>query len=272
LIQATIDVTAQVLQLSDLHLFTDPQARLRGVPPYDCLVDVLQHILDAGVEPQLVVLSGDLAHDERRETYVLLRSLLRRWEDRLVVIPGNHDHREALRQVFSEQFRETACPPPFVTFSRRIDQWLLVGLDSHVPGEVPGRIDAVQLAWLEGVLREQASRPCLLFLHHPPVSVESSWLDELALQEPEQLLAFLRAHPQISLVSAGHVHQEYTGLVQGRPFLTTPSTAMQFAPRQTVPAYDPIPSGYRLFELSGTGWTSRVERLPTLRFLPDREE
>ena len=34
-------------------------------------------------------------------------------------------------------------------------------------------------------LAQQNPARCLLFLHHPPVSVASSWLDALGLQQPQ---------------------------------------------------------------------------------------
>ena len=264
-------MTAHILQLSDLHLFSDRQQRLRGVPPFDCLVDVLHHVEDTGLDPDLIVLSGDLAHDERRETYVLLRSLVESWSDRLAVIPGNHDQREYLREVFPEQLRGIACEGPFVTFARRLGDWILAGLDTHVPGEVPGWLDERQLAWLDRVLAQQNPARCLLFLHHPPVSVASSWLDALGLQQPQAFREFLHTHPQIAVVAAGHVHQEYTGDVEGRAFFTTPSTAMQFAPAQSEPTYDAVPCGYRVFRLDGLDWATHVVRLPELRFAPRRD-
>ncbi len=83
-----------ILQLTDMHLFSDPSRRMRGVPPNDCLVDVLAHVKSSKLNPDMIVLSGDLAHDEQRSTYQLLRSQVEPWVKRLVIIPGNHDDRD----------------------------------------------------------------------------------------------------------------------------------------------------------------------------------
>lgn len=258
-----------ILQLTDLHLFADPAARLRGVPPNECLLDVLEQIQSSKLDPDLVVVSGDLAHDEQRATYRMLRSLLASWADRLVVIPGNHDDRDAIRASFLEQFFQNTCPEPFVTFSRKIGDWVILGLDTHDPGEVCGRMREDQLAWMDDQMRRHGQSPCMLFLHHPPVSIGCPWLDRLGLSEPEPLIERIGRYDQIAAVVAGHVHQEYTGDVAGRTFLTTPSTAMQFAPRKETPTYDPLPCGYRVFQIEGTNWASQVVRLPELRFPPD---
>jgi Icc protein len=257
-----------ILQITDPHLFSDKRKRLRGVPTYDCLVDVLEHLRASKLDPKWVVLSGDLAHDEQRETYILLRSLLEPWLDRLLVIPGNHDNRESIKAVFGDQFLGDDCPEPYTTFSCNVGRWLLLGLDSHVPGQVAGRVATEQLQWMDKQLECSGDRQCLLFLHHPPISIESAWLDKLGLLDPAPLLARIHRHRQIAAVVAGHVHQDFSGTIEGRPFYTTPSTAMQFTPGQQKPSYDTIPCGYRVFELDEANWTTRVIRLPRLRFPP----
>lgn len=255
-----------ILQLTDLHLFADPSTRLRGVPPHECLLDVLEHLRSSKLDPDLVVVSGDLAHDEQRATYRLLRARLAPWADRLVIIPGNHDDRDSMRAIFPEQFRQSTCPQPFITFSRRIGDWVILGLDTHDPGEVGGRVSEEQLAWMGAEIRRHGESPCMLFLHHPPVPLGCPWLDRLGLKQPEPLIERIEQTDQIAVVVAGHVHQEFTGTVAGRPFLTTPSTAMQFAPGQETPTYDPIPCGFRVFEIDGANWSTQVVRLPNLRF------
>lgn len=258
----------QIIQLTDLHLFSDPQTRLRGVPTYECWKKVLEHIDHSNCEPDLLILTGDLAHDERLSTYLQLRRMLEPWLQRLLVIPGNHDNRQAMREVFPHQFDASSSPPPFVTFARQLGQWLLVGLDSHIPGEVNGMVDQKQLDWFDRVLDSHAELGCLLFVHHPPSSVQSPWLDKLGMYEPERIEQFVRAKPQIVGIVAGHVHQDFAGRLAGRPLLATPSTAMQFKPGECEPAYDPIAPGYRVIDLDGIAWSSRVVRLPELAHPP----
>jgi Icc protein len=257
-----------ILQLSDLHVFCDPRKRLRGVPTYDSFVDVLDHARSHIGEPRLVIVTGDVAHDEQRKTYELVRAALAPWLDRLIVLPGNHDQRAPIRAVFGDRYRDGDCPEPYVTCCCEIGDWMLLGLDSHCPGEITGRVADEQAEWLETRLQRAGRRRCLLFLHHPPASVDSAWLDELGLLDSEQLLVQLRRYDNVAGVIAGHVHQDFSGVVEGRPFFTTPSTAMQFTPGQSQPSYDPAPPGYRVIRLQGTDWSTRVERLPVLRFPP----
>ena len=125
-------MTVRVLQLSDCHLLSDPEATLKGVPTAASLGEVLAFITE-NEEFDFLVISGDLAHDEQLQTYQLLREMLGEWVTRLRVIPGNHEDRNFLRQTFPEI---TAGSNGLLTFSLKVEGWRLIGLDSHVPGKV----------------------------------------------------------------------------------------------------------------------------------------
>ena len=94
-----------------------------------------------------VVVTGDFTHDERRETYQAVRGLLEEWLDRCHVLPGNHDERALLREVFSGQAGGTDRG---ICFSQSLGGWRLLGIDTHVPGEVAGRVEPAMLDWLAG--------------------------------------------------------------------------------------------------------------------------
>ena len=69
-----------ILQLTDLHLFSDPAAILKGVPTRESLVDVLRYVRQ-GIQSgkwtfSHFVITGDLAHDEQHVTYEMLNELL----------------------------------------------------------------------------------------------------------------------------------------------------------------------------------------------------
>ena len=72
-------MSARVVQISDCHLFTEPEAELRGVRPHDQVRRALEHVTAHESECDLLVISGDLAHDELRPTYVVLREMLGDW-------------------------------------------------------------------------------------------------------------------------------------------------------------------------------------------------
>jgi len=263
-------MAAKLLQLTDLHLMSDPNAKLKGVPTRAALIDALQFIDErwGTTDPDFdaILVTGDMAHDEVLETYQELHTLLGRRLERCYFLPGNHDDRRWMRQVFGDPVGQDL---PFVTFSLGIGGWRLIGLDSHVKGEIPGRVEEEQIEWLQDQLQRFAREPTILFIHHPPFPIQSAWLDEIGLQEPEALMEVVRSHPQIRAISAGHVHQEFDGQLDGIRVLTTPSTGIQFTPRRDEPEYDHIPPGLRVFSLERDRFDTQVIRLPDLRYPPD---
>ncbi len=260
------DMTVRILQLTDCHLLSDPEAKLKGVPTTSSLREVLAFIAE-NEEFDYLVISGDLAQDEQLKTYQILREMLGEWVPRLRLIPGNHDDRSFLRQTFPEI---TAGSDGVLTFSLQVNGWRVIGLDSHVPGQVWGSIDEKQLEWLRRELSLDSQCPTVLFLHHPPISVGSPWLDRIGLTESESLVGMISGSPQIRLVCSGHVHQEFAGKLGEAEVVTTPATSFQFRPREEVPIFDLISTGFRVVTLGTSGYQTRVVRLPSLNYPPDQ--
>ena len=256
---------ATVLQLSDLHLLPASRERLHDVPTKETLAAVLAFI-DANEPFDHLVLTGDLAQDEALSTYETLREMLGSRVERTHIVPGNHDEREHLRRAFAG--RTPAAGP--LTFAFEAAGWRVLGLDTHVPGQVSGRLDPGQLEWLDAELAECSGRPCLAFCHHPPVPVGVEWLDRLSLEEPAPLLARLRRKGPLRALACGHVHRESETMVGTARVYTTPSTAFQFGDDRDL-RFDWLPPGYRRFVLRGEECASEVVRLPELRFPPRRD-
>ena len=261
-------MTVRVLQLTDLHVLADADARLKGVPTRRTLAEVIEHLRAHEAPPDWVVLTGDLAHDERRETYAALRGLLGDWLPRCRIVPGNHDDRRAIRDVFPELVAPGDGPMPFAADA---GDWRLIGLDTQAPGEIGGEVGRHQLAWLGDVLEESRDRPTVLFLHHPPVPVGSVWLDRIGLGDCEALRGLVACHPQVRLLACGHVHHEFTGRLGSATVVATPSTAIQFDPAGEEPHYAGLPPGSRIIELDGDELRTRVVRLAECRYVPVRE-
>ena len=261
-------MTVRVLQLSDCHLLGDPEATLNGVPTAASLREVLAFIA-ANQEFDLLVISGDLAQDEQLQTYQLLRKMLGEWVTRLRVIPGNHENRDFIRQTFPEI---TDGSEDLLNFSLKLGGWRLIGLDSHVPGQVWGSIGEGQLEWLKRELALDSRCPTVLFVHHPPISVKSPWLDRIGLAEPSALVKIIDSSPQIRLVCSGHVHQEFAGRLGEAEVLTTPATSFQFRPKEEVPIFDLVSTGFRVLTLGVPGYRTRVVRLPSLTYPPNQRD
>ena len=256
-----------ILQISDPHLLSDPDRTLKGVPPSQSLRAVLQRAREEIADPARLVLSGDLSHEHTVAGYELLKDLLGDWTEKSLLIPGNHDDRRGMRSVFSQVPGEGDDD---VWFHDEIGDWQLIGLDSHVPDEVYGELSRETLDRLQVWLSENPERPSLIFLHHPPVSV-NSWLDTIGLRNPDPLENLVRSNPAVRGVFCGHIHHVFEGHFAGVPCCSAPAVSFQFVPATEERGFDLRPPGFRVIELKKTAFTTRVVRLNELPFVPRDE-
>ncbi len=246
----------RIVQITDTHLFRDPDGVLAGVPTWQTFRAVLRQIERQHSDFDYLILTGDLAQDEEFETYLMLREALGDWLERCRIIPGNHDDPAKLKKAFPELFPHEEGP---LTFSLSTGGWKIIGLDSQLPGETKGRVDASQLQWLRDELRKDSSVRTLLFVHHPPISINVEWLDKVGLDGARDLVDLIEVSPQVEVVCAGHVHREFTGRIGAAAVYTTPSTCVQFGARSEK-SFDTRTAGYRTFRLDD-GHHTEVHRL-----------
>jgi len=252
-------MTARIVQITDLHLMANPLAELKGV----CTRATLQAVLDVlrrdFSSAERLIVTGDLAHDELRETYAALRELLADWLPKLRLIPGNHENRDFMRQVFGD--RVTVVDDRNV-FAESVGGWRLIGLDSQLPGEVRGQLGEHQREWLACELASEPIRPTAIFVHHPSLKVGTGWLDEIGLEDAEPLLELLQRFAHVKFVCCGHIHHEMSLTQANLLMLTTPSTGVQFLPDAEILVPDTVPPGFRIFDLEPDGsFRTRVVRV-----------
>lgn len=235
-----------IVQLSDTHLFADLQGQLVGLNTADTLKAVLEQVAQLSPRPDLLLLTGDLSQDESVQSYTHLRDWLAPLDIPVHWLPGNHDNLPAMAQVLLPPL----CSGP-AAFC--LGGWQFLLLNSQVPGKVYGELSPDTLLWLENNLQAHPDQPTLIALHHPPLSISTPWLDSSRLRNPEPLLELIDRHPQVKLVSFGHIHQEFAAERRGVIYLSSPSTCVQFLPRSPQFAIDPMPPGFRRFMLYPDG-------------------
>jgi len=253
----------RIIQLTDLHITADPLFELRGIHTRATLERVLAEVQAHHAAADYLVVTGDLTHDEQLATYQALRELLAAWDGRLRVIPGNHDSRSPMTQVFSSIGMASPVPGR-IAFLEHANNWTLIGLDTHLPGEVRGELGDSQLKWLERQLETFRDQPICVFLHHPPAKLNIRWLDEISLVDAEAFHSLVRHHDQVRLVCSGHVHMERTIRFASTTIFTSPSTGVQFCPDSQVLEIDRASPGFRVIDLDpGGGVSTWVERVPS---------
>jgi Icc protein len=236
----------RLLHITDTHLFADARGELRGVVTWESLLAVLGHYRDSGWSADAVIASGDLVQDDSAAAYDRFRHALITLELPVLCVPGNHDVDVLMRQ--------TCADPPFRYCAiTEHDDWLLAGIDSCMSGETGGRVDEAEFARLHRALEDSAAGNALVYLHHPPVALDSTWLDGVGLANAAESLVEFARTGRVRLVIFGHAHQAYDAVHNGIRVLGTPSTCRQFRPGADRFALDDRPPAYRRLELGADG-------------------
>ena len=212
----------------------------------DSLQRVLDHYTASDWRAQRVLVTGDLIQDDSEMAYARFREFLLPLKLRIHCVPGNHDVRDLMRPVCGR--------PPFSYCAyEEIGDWLLVGMDSCVRGEAGGAVSPGELDRLSDIVVRSPAKYVLVFLHHPPVPMGSTWLDGVGMKNGDELLERLRRLHRVRALTFGHVHQAYDDDYEGIRILATPSTCRQFKPASDDFAVDDKPPAYRRIALRPDG-------------------
>ncbi|MGB6116606.1 MAG: metallophosphoesterase [Mesorhizobium sp.] len=212
----------KLVQISDIHINADPIAGGDSVASFEeCMAHIEAHHGNADA----VVITGDLTHHGRSESYGKLRQMLDGWSQKPFLMIGNHDHRDTFRQYFPDV---EADEHGHVQYVRDVGGFRLVFLDTNIVANHSGRLGPRRQAWLAAQLAKAAADrvQVLLFMHHNPVNTGILVIDILGLVQKKEFSAILRAHPGVvKHIFFGHCHMTLSGSMEGVPFSAAGSTS-----------------------------------------------
>jgi 3',5'-cyclic AMP phosphodiesterase CpdA len=198
----------RIVQISDTHISTSRPSRASD------LETCIRHINAIDPQPDVVVHTGDVAHDGTAEEYDVARRLLDGLAAPYFVIPGNRDNRGELIKSFADGHR-IRVGMDFVQYA--VDDFAarMIFIDTVSTASNKGRLCERRLEQIDGMLAADRSRPAMLFLHHPPLVVPvgpdpvhfESWSDV------DALMARLGRYDHIRGICCGHVHRNFEAAV-----------------------------------------------------------
>ena len=213
-----------IAQITDCHIVEAGDLVADRIDSGAALRRTIEQIEALATPPDLIVATGDLVNDGRPAQYDRFQEIVAALSARLVVVPGNHDDRNELRARFPD------LPPggPDDPLDHVLDlgPLRLVFLDTLVPGAIGGAISDAQIAWLDAVLAEATERPTMVFQHHPPFVTGIGFMDAEAFSGGVPYATMLARHPQIELVSCGHLHRSIVHRFAGTIACTWPATCV----------------------------------------------
>ncbi len=234
------------MHLTDPHLFADTKDDLRGTVTYSSLRAVIDHSRDGDWRADLVVVTGDLIHDDSQGAYDHFCQLLGALELSVHCVPGNHDIRELMQAALADA-------PFHYCDSVTAGDWLITGIDSCISGQAGGHLPAAELQRLDDAIAASDAANVMVCLHHPPVPMGSKWLDTVGLDNGDEFLERIAASGKVRLAIFGHVHQAYEADHVGIRIIATPSTCRQFEQGSEDFAVDENPPAYRRISLYADG-------------------
>jgi 3',5'-cyclic-AMP phosphodiesterase len=190
------------------------------------LTRAIAHLRGLTPRPDAVLCTGDLVDTGDAEEYERLADILASLDLPTYLVAGNHDDREKLRAAFAGVAAYLPREGP-LHYAVELGPLRLVVLDTNVPGEPGGRLDAGQLSWLDARLSEEPDRPTIIAQHHPPFRTGMQHMDRMGLEGIEGLAAVIARHQQVERILCGHLHRAITCRFAGTVASTCPSTAHQ---------------------------------------------
>jgi 3',5'-cyclic-AMP phosphodiesterase len=236
----------KLIQITDTHIMDDGAPSFNDFDTSESLSNIIKKIREDESNIDCVLLTGDLVHEATKSAYQKLADHLSSLTIPLFTLPGNHDVPELMEYVMGANGYDTGK-------SIKFGEWLIILLNTCVIGEHSGELAESELTFLRETLAANQDNPCLIALHHHPVSVNSPWMDSMILKNADDFLSVIDEFEHVRAVICGHIHQEFETKRNNVIFLGSPSTCLQFRPKSDAFAVDEKPPGYRKIELNIDG-------------------
>lgn len=236
-----------ILHLTDLHLHADADFPIMGVNARESLENVLRHVQAGARKADLILITGDLTHDETSKGYERLKKILNTLQTPIYILAGNHDVPALMQQTM---------PSEWISTQKQIllAAWQIIMLDSTIENSDAGALADDQMQFLNTCLSQHPERNTLICLHHQPVAIGCKWLDTMQLANGVAFIKLIQKYNQVKVVLWGHVHQEFSSLSGKIQLFSSPATCRQFKPQSDDFAIDEQRgAGYRWLRLLDTG-------------------
>jgi Icc protein len=197
-------IPLRIAQLSDVHM---------GGPlslPAETLGEIVERV--RRIEPDVVVLAGDLTTAGYEWEYEEAASWVARLDCPKVIIPGNHDARNVGYVHFERLFGQ-----PFSRFRMEFDDeraerlrasgFTIVGLDSSEPDVNEGRVGRDRYPWI-GNQFDEPNDIRIVTVHHHLVPIPGTGRERNIVLDAADVLLTLTAL-DIDIVLSGHKHVPY---------------------------------------------------------------
>ncbi|MCB1506374.1 MAG: metallophosphoesterase [Hyphomicrobiaceae bacterium] len=245
-----------IAQISDTHIqAANPESKAR----LGDLARTVRSINALPRKPDLVIHSGDVAHDATAADYAAARAELARLTMPVYATVGNRDRRDP----FFEAFRPDGYLPAehhFAQYAVEVAGLAIIAIDTFDDQSALGGFCSRREAILKRLLADATGRPTLVFAHHPPLELpdmKPPLLQYRDVAEARSLADCLAGHAGLVGVIAGHVHRARSVRLGAVSLSTVPSIAADLSREKVAETYLRRPI-YHLHTVSSGGMTTQT--------------
>ena len=185
------------------------------------------------LEPDVVIVSGDLTGDGFRGEYELAREYLDKIDcDRMIVIPGNHDSRNVGYVHFEELFGERRS-------QLHLNGVSILAVDSTEPDLDNGLIGRGRYEWIEERFGAHDAFLRVFVLHHHLLPVPGTGRERNIVHDAGDTLECLQ-RADAHLVLSGHKHVPYAWRLENLFVVNAGTVSTTRLRGKTKPCYNVI--------------------------------
>lgn len=218
------DNNVVIIQITDTHIVSEGKywkndSKAKTAERLELVIDNINKL---PIQPDIIIHTGDIVDDGETTSYKHAKRLLDNLKSKYVLICGNHDNYENLKQVFVDH--NYLLDFNFSQYILDFPGLSLILLDTTVVNKEYGELCDYRIEWLETQL-QKIENPIMIFMHHFPLDVKNKLFDRLNLIEKEKLLSLITSNPNVIGLYCGHYHYFKEGVFAKRICWISPSVA-----------------------------------------------
>lgn len=221
------------VHISDTHIGPTADYARFGHTALPCAKELVKIINELPVGPDFVIHTGDVVADPHPAAYQLAAETFAELNVPIYYVTGNHDSAADIHDYLPMgPKRPTSSDRQTLSYTFEVKGYRFLVLDARAPDHLDpqGLLPEAQL----DLVRREASAdgpPLTLFLHYPPLPMNSIWMDKHVLIINGESLhqALVPARGRLRGVFYGHIHQPMQTFRDGILYTSAGSSFSQFS-------------------------------------------
>jgi 3',5'-cyclic-AMP phosphodiesterase len=229
------------IHITDTHIGPTPDFAMYGQRALANLENTVAAINALSFRYDFILHTGDVIESLSANEYRLAQSALSKLKQPVYYVAGNHDDSQLLQTMLAG----VAAPTPRYDYTFSANGVQMVVLDTNGNNPPEGNIEPQQLVWLNEICRGDGP-PLVIAMHHPPVWLDSTWIDHGAkfsamhVKNGAEFMAAIapaQASKRLRGIFFWHVHRAFQVYQDGVLMASAPSVLCQLGsyPEQAEP-------------------------------------